>query len=159
MFSAARAPAARVRAELDDRNWLGALRSVAPIARKGSLTLFAPNLVDELIRIEFAGLGIFRLTGDPDPQAFLGRPLRDYAPVAFIRCKMDAHVKPEGWHNWGKESNEQTARYAEYGSTGPGANPQQRVPWSRQLTKEEADRITPSAVLGGPDGWDPSSTK
>lgn len=37
--------------------------------RKGSLTLLAPNLADELIRIDFAGLGIFRLTGDPDPDA------------------------------------------------------------------------------------------
>jgi hypothetical protein len=35
--------------------------------RKGSLTLLAPNLAEELVRIDFAGLGIFRLTGDPDP--------------------------------------------------------------------------------------------
>jgi pectinesterase len=99
-----------------------------------------------------------KLTGEGDP-AYLGRPWRPYASVTFLNCEMGPHVKPEGWHNWGKESNEQTARYAEYLSTGPGANPQQRVPWSRQLTKEEADRITPSAVLGEPDGWDPSSTR
>ncbi|NJM92638.1 MAG: ATP-binding cassette domain-containing protein [Rhodospirillaceae bacterium] len=45
-----------------------------------------------------------------------------------------------GWHNWGKVENEATARYAEYGSTGPGANPEARVKWSKQLTADEAKR-------------------
>jgi len=52
--------------------------------------------------------------------AYLGRPWRDYAAVAFINCDLGDHIKPEGWHNWGKSEKEKTARYSEYGSTGPG---------------------------------------
>jgi hypothetical protein len=37
--------------------------------RKGSLTLLAPNLVSELARVDFGGLGIFRLTTDRDEDA------------------------------------------------------------------------------------------
>jgi hypothetical protein len=33
----------------------------------------------------------------------------------------------QGWPNWGKLKNEQTARYVESGSAGPNANPAARV--------------------------------
>lgn len=112
-----------------------------------------------------------KLTGDPAPwidpnaatppkqrkdvQAYLGRPWRPYASVAFLNCEMGDHIKPEGWHNWGKSENEQTVRYAEYHSTGPGATLEKRVPWSKRLTEEEADKITVATVLGGKDNWQP----
>lgn len=51
---------------------------------------------------------------------------------------MGKHIRPEGWHNWGKEENEKTARYAEYNSTGEGAAAAGRVKWAKQLTKKEA---------------------
>lgn len=114
-----------------------------------------------------------KLTGDPKPWvdptgkfptpkqskgpplADLGRPWRPYANVIYINCEMGGHILPAGWNNWGKPENEKTARYAEYNSRGPGANPDQRVPWSKQLTKEEADRITVETVLSGNDHWKP----
>lgn len=112
-----------------------------------------------------------KLTGDPAPwvdpagvipprstknaKAYLGRPWRPYASVVFLRCEMGDHIRPEGWHNWGKPENEATARYAEYGNTGPGAATDKRVPWAKQLTKEEADKITLESVLGGSDNWKP----
>ena len=113
-----------------------------------------------------------KLTGDPKPwvdptgthpvkqqngpvQAYLGRPWRPHGAVTFIDSTMDAHIRPQGWHNWNKPEQEATARYAEYNSSGPGAQPSQRVSWSRQLTKAEAEQITVSTVLGGSDGWDP----
>jgi pectinesterase len=68
---------------------------------------------------------------------------------------MPAAIRPEGWHNWDRPEREQTARYAENGSTGPGANPSARVKWSRQLTDTEAAAITPEKVLGGDDRWNP----
>jgi hypothetical protein len=37
--------------------------------RNGSLSFLAPNLATELARVDFAGLGIFRLTSDPDEDA------------------------------------------------------------------------------------------
>lgn len=97
-----------------------------------------------------------KITGQPEgKKTYLGRPWRDYASVVFLYTEMDDVIKPEGWHNWSKPHREQTSRYAEYGNTGPGANPEARVSWARQLTKAEAEQITMKKVLAGEDGWDP----
>ena len=90
------------------------------------------------------------------PQADLGRPWRPYASVTYLNCEMGGHIKPEGWNNWRNPTNELTARYAEYNSTGPGANPDKRFKWSKQLTKDEAEKITVESVLGGNDAWNPT---
>jgi pectinesterase len=89
-------------------------------------------------------------------KVYLGRPWRLYAFTTFINCVLGKHIVPEGWHNWSKPEAELTARYSEYKSVGPGASPATRVPWSRQLSKEEAEGITPKAVLAGDDGWNPA---
>jgi pectinesterase len=88
---------------------------------------------------------------------FLGRPWRPFAATAFLRCELPEKLKPAGWHNWGKADNEKTARYAEYKNTGPGANPDARVPWSKQLTDAEAAAYTVQNILGGDDGWNPAA--
>jgi pectinesterase len=95
-----------------------------------------------------------KLTGDGAP-AYLGRPWRPHAAVAFLRCEMGGHIKPEGWHNWGKAENEKTARYVEYDNTGPGAAGANRAPWTRQLSEDEAVKYTVERVLSGEDGWNP----
>jgi pectinesterase len=112
-----------------------------------------------------------KLTGDPNPwvapdgvpantnsapMADLGRPWRPYASVTYLNCEMGAHIKPEGWNNWRNPTNELTARYAEFNSTGPGANPDKRFKWTKQLTAEEAGKITLDSVLGGTDHWNPT---
>jgi pectinesterase len=95
-----------------------------------------------------------RITGDaPASSYYLGRPWRPYARVVFLRCELGPHIKPAGWHNWGKASNESTAYYAEGKSTGPGAAPAQRVPWSHQLNKPETKSYTPQQVFRS---WDPT---
>ncbi len=100
-------------------------------------------------------------TGQPNPKsrpdalAYLGRPWRPDASVAFINCEMGDHIRPEGWHNWGKPEREKTARYVEYGSKTPDGKPldvSKRVPWSKQLTSEEASQYTIGNILGG---WTP----
>jgi pectinesterase len=99
-----------------------------------------------------------RLTAAPDlrpASVYLGRPWRDYAHVLFLNCDMGPHIRPEGWHNWNQPDREKTARYGEFGGTGPGAKADGRVPWSRQLPEAEAKTITPQAVLVGRDGWNP----
>jgi|GEM_PF-302598 len=97
-----------------------------------------------------------RIVGDVNPgTVWLGRPWRPYAHVAYINCYMSEVVQPAGWHNWGKVSNEATARYFEYGNYGPGAGVNDRVAWSRQLTDEEAARYTVENILRGNDGWNP----
>ena len=97
-----------------------------------------------------------RITAADGVKTYLGRPWRDYAKTIFLRTELTAAVRPEGWHNWNKPQAEKTTFYAEYGSTGPGASPATRVPWARPLTAELAGALTPGAVLGGADGWNPT---
>lgn len=96
------------------------------------------------------------LTAAPDVKpasVYLGRPWRDYARVLFLECAMGAHIRPAGWHNWNNPPREKTATFAEYKSTGPGGDISQRVPWSAQLSDEQAKAFTPEAVLAGKDHW------
>jgi pectinesterase len=65
---------------------------------------------------------------------------------------MDKHIIPGGWDNWKNPANEVTARYAEYKSSGPGANPATRVSWSKQLSDEEVKKYTIEKILGD---WKP----
>jgi len=97
-----------------------------------------------------------RLTAaDSATRVYLGRPWRPYAATVWLKCEMGGHIRPEGWHNWNNTENEKTARYAEYRSSGPGANPGARVSWSRQLTRSEAKKYTIEKVFARHDGWDP----
>ena len=104
-----------------------------------------------------------RITGEPGARTYLGRPWRDHAATMFLDTEMSDVVRPEGWHNWNRPEREQTARYAEAGSTGAGAKPDARVAWARKLTAERgeepdaADRAAPAVTpgilfgdLGGP---------
>lgn len=96
------------------------------------------------------------ITGVPGVKTYLGRPWRIFASTIYLNTEMSAVVRPEGWNNWKKSEAEKTARYAEFQSTGPGATPEQRARWARQLTAAEAARITPESVLAGTDGWNPA---
>ena len=90
----------------------------------------------------------------------LGRPWGPLAHVVYKNVWMDDHIAGYGWGDWAHgcgafgaacASNRscwcQNVTYAEFNSTGPGANTHARVPWSKQLTQEQADAITPSTVL------------
>lgn len=90
-------------------------------------------------------------------KVFLGRPWRPYAKTVFINSALGQHIVPEGWHAWPGDKNfpakERTAFYAEYGSTGPGAEDlSARVPWSVQLRKNDLKKFTLTAVFGD---WNP----
>jgi pectin methylesterase-like acyl-CoA thioesterase len=101
-----------------------------------------------------------RLTADPGQKdVWLARPWRPYATVIYLNTEMGAHIVPAGWREWhpGDTKYLDTAYYAEYKSTGPGANPQARVPQSHQLTAEEAKKYEPAAFLAGPDHWNPEA--
>jgi pectinesterase len=85
-------------------------------------------------------------------KVFLGRPWRPYAKTVFIHTEMGAHIVKQGWENWRNPDNEKTAFYAEYKSTGPGANPGERVAWSKQLNRKEAKAYTLKNIFNG---WTP----
>ena len=93
----------------------------------------------------------------PEVRTWLGRPWRSYASVIFLNTEMSEVVRPAGWHNWDQPNREKTTRYAEYASTGPGANPGARVPWARPIAAEEAAVLTARSILAGHDGWDPQA--
>ncbi len=85
----------------------------------------------------------------------LGRPWRPYSRVVYIDTELPADVIPEGWNAWGKTSAVPQAYYAEFHSTGPGANAAARISWSHQLTARQAAQYRPKVFLAGADHWDP----
>jgi pectinesterase len=97
-----------------------------------------------------------KLTAEPGvDKVYLGRPWRPYAYTLFIECELGKHIVSAGWHNWGKQSNEETARYMEYKNTGEGANASERVAWSKQLTKKEAEAVTVDVIFRTQSNWNP----
>lgn len=102
-----------------------------------------------------------RLTAAPEArEVYLGRPWRPYAKTVFIRTEMDAHIRPEGWHHWPGDKmfpgKEKTAYYAEYKSTGVGAQPAKRVSWSKQLSAAQAKKYTLANIFRGMPAWNPT---
>ena len=104
------------------------------------------------------------LTGEGEP-AYLGRPWQwdrgSSSAVAFIRCRMGPHVRPEGWNPWDLKDKPNTdpasvTRYYEYACTGPGADRAKRVTWAKELSDDQAKQYTVQNVLGGEDGWSPA---
>ncbi|QJX47998.1 pectin esterase [Hymenobacter taeanensis] len=95
-----------------------------------------------------------KITGDAPAGSFvLGRPWRPYAKTVFMQCELGEQIRSEGWDHWEKESNKQTASYAEYKNRGKGFQPTRRVPWSRQLTDQQAQEYTLEKVFRN---WNPT---
>ncbi|MBO9615102.1 MAG: alpha/beta hydrolase fold domain-containing protein [Dyadobacter sp.] len=86
-------------------------------------------------------------------RVYLGRPWRPFAKTVLIDTEMGGHITPEGWDAWKGDNmfpeKEKTAFYAEYNSSGPGADASARVAWSRQLTPEEREKYTIENILSG----------
>ncbi|MGN0309006.1 MAG: pectinesterase family protein [Bacteroides sp.] len=88
-----------------------------------------------------------------DGQVYLSRPWRPYAKALFARCELGSHIHPAGWHNWSKPEAEKTVFYAEYQSTGEGADTKQRAAFGRQLKSLKGMEM--EQALAGSDGWNP----
>lgn len=82
---------------------------------------------------------------------YLGRPWRAHTDgvnshTAFIECTYNLDIAPEGWLPWHLEkgTEKENTRYLEYRNIdhhGHEIDISQRVPWSRQLTHEEAEKL------------------
>jgi pectinesterase len=97
-----------------------------------------------------------KITGESaDVRTYLGRPWRDFAQVTFLNTEMSEVVRPVGWNNWDRPEREKTSRFSEFGSTGPGAKASDRAPWAKPFSAGDAAGTSVTAVLGGPDRWDP----
>ena len=86
---------------------------------------------------------------------FLARPWRAYGRTVFLNTEMGAHIRAEGWNNWGNAENERTAYFAEFNSKGAGAKMTERAKWIHQLTAAEARQFETENFLKGKDGWNP----
>jgi pectin methylesterase-like acyl-CoA thioesterase len=99
-----------------------------------------------------------RLTAEPGAsKVYLGRPWRSHASVVFLNTQMGPEVVPAGWSEWRHDDRDSlpTVFYAEYNSSGPGANPKARDSHSKQLSGNEAAKFSAHEWLGGPDEWNP----
>jgi polygalacturonase len=99
-----------------------------------------------------------RLTADPGAgNISLGRPWRPHATVVFLNAEIEAPVIPAGWTEWPRFGipSLPVAYYAEFHSTGPGANPSKRDSYSHQLTAGQAEKWSAQIFLAGSDGWRP----
>ena len=90
---------------------------------------------------------------------YLGRPWRAYARVVYLNTWMGAQILPVGWREWhpGETDYLPTAYYAEYHSSGPGADRAQRQSRAIQLTPEQAQVFATKEFLRGDDGWNPNA--
>lgn len=87
-------------------------------------------------RCRFRGDGVAR------GSVYLARPWRDYARMVLLNCALGDHIAPEGFHDWEKPRARENAFFAEFGSTGPGAEGT-RAPFVRSLCDEQARDFTP----------------
>lgn len=95
-----------------------------------------------------------RITGENNgDNVVLGRPWRDYSTVTFYDTYIEKPIAPEGWSDW--SGRLKTSTYREYNSYGPGVDGGHRVVNSPELSREEAKKLTPRALLSGNDGWNP----
>lgn len=93
------------------------------------------------------------LQAEPGLQTFLARPWRDHGAALFLRCRLGACIRKEGWDNWRNPEREKTARFQEAASSGPGADSSGRARWAKPAPSP-AD-IVPAKILAGADAWDP----
>lgn len=70
-----------------------------------------------------------RTEGVEDGSCYLARPWRSFARVRLEDCFLDAHIHPEGFHDWNKTEARKTVVFEEYGSRGPGAECAARPDW------------------------------
>lgn len=125
-------------------------------AAGGYLTAQGKYLADQQSTFVFSHC---RLTAEPgETHVYLGRPWRPYASVVYLNCEMGSHIEPAGWHEWhpGETHNLDTVFYAEYKSSGPGANPAARDSHSHQLTTAQAKQYETARFLAGFDHWNPA---
>lgn len=95
------------------------------------------------------------MQAEPGVRAYLARPWRDHGAALYLRCRLGACIRPEGWDNWRNPEKEKTARFRESGSTGPGGDVSRRARWAKPV--EAAETVVPAKVLAGSDGWDPTA--
>lgn len=95
-------------------------------------------------------------TGEvPAGTVYLGRPWRDWAQTVLVDCWLGAHVRADGWFDWGKPAAHERSYYAGGALHGPAGAAAGWVGWAHELGEKDRARYGRAQVLGGADGWDP----
>lgn len=95
------------------------------------------------------------VTSSPDyvplgREAYLGRPWKLFSRTIFLSTFLDSTIKSTGWLPWTGDFALDSLLYGEYDSYGPGAaNASSRVPWSNQLTGDEAHYFSAENFIQG----------
>lgn len=84
---------------------------------------------------------------DEVTKMYLGRPWRAWGKTVFVRCELPKQITSEAWSNWSNPENEKTAFFAEYECSGEGFRPKERVLWSHQLKKSEAEKYNLKTIF------------
>ncbi|KAG4173396.1 hypothetical protein ERO13_A11G056100v2 [Gossypium hirsutum] len=88
---------------------------------------------------------------------FLGRPWKEYSRTVFINCVMEALINPNGWMPWKGDFALKTLFYGEFGNSGLGSIPLNRVPWSTQIPSQHVHTFSVQNFIQG-DQWIPTSS-
>jgi pectinesterase len=106
--------------------------------------------------------------GVPTGSVYLGRPWQwdrgTKSAVMYIRTKMGPQIAAAGWHPWDATKNvkpEENTRYSEMGSMDADGKPLDvsgRVAWAKQLSADEAAKLSIAAILAGSDAWNPTGS-
>lgn len=119
----------------------------------GGSAVTAPS-TEETVPFGIVFLG-GQLTAAPSVNAAsvnLGRNWRPFGFTSYIGTTLGKHITAGGWIPMG-ENTLATARFSEFQTTGPGANPGARATESTQLTANEAAAFTVDNIFGT---WDPT---
>ncbi|KAI9193980.1 hypothetical protein LWI28_002016 [Acer negundo] len=80
---------------------------------------------------------------------YLGRAKGAYSRTIFAKTYLSKTIVPHGWTNWSYDGSTENLFQAEYKCHGPGAETMNRVPWSKQLTEQEAENFLSINFIDG----------
>ncbi len=119
----------------------------------GGTAVTAPSTAQEIpFGIVFLGGQLTAAGSVSGNSQNLGRNWGAYGMTVFIQTALGAHITGAGWGPMGSNTLD-TARFAEFQTTGAGAKVAQRVAQSNQLTSQEAAAYTVDNIFGS---WTPS---
>ncbi|KAI3873508.1 hypothetical protein MKW92_052304 [Papaver armeniacum] len=79
----------------------------------------------------------------------LGRAWGKYSRAIYSYCDFDGIIAPTGWSDWGDSSRRSTVLFGEYQCRGSGANLENRVPWAKTFSFEEARPFLDMTFIDG----------
>ncbi|KAK1280163.1 putative pectinesterase 63 [Acorus gramineus] len=101
---------------------------------------------------EHSGFSFVRCSINGTGNATLSRAWKQSSRVVFLYTYMGRLIQPAGWDDKGNKSRDKTVFYGEYKCSGPGANTDKRVRYSRLLTDTQAQPFLSKSFINA-DLW------